>query len=74
MKRSIILVAGFLLSSAPLVQAQSPEPSHLIRIFREDIKSGRGAAHEKVEAAYVRAFSKAGYTNYVGLDNMTGTS
>jgi hypothetical protein len=74
MKRSIILAAGFLLSSAPLVQAQSAEPSHLIRIFREDIKSGRGAAHEKVEAAYVRAFAKTGYTNYVGLDNMTGTS
>jgi hypothetical protein len=45
-----------------------------MRIFREDIKSGKGAAHEKVESAYVRAFSKSGYPSYLALENMTGTS
>ena len=76
MKRTPIHVvaAGLLLSGASLIQAQSPAPSQLLRIFREDIKSGKGAAHEKVESAYVRAFSKSGYPSYLALENMTGTS
>jgi hypothetical protein len=74
MKRTAVHVvaAGLLLSGASLIQAQ--EPSHLLRIFREDIKSGKGAAHEKVESAYVRAFSKSGYPSYLAWENMTGTS
>ncbi len=67
-----IVAAGLLLSGASLIQAQ--EPSHLLRIFREDIKSGKGAAHEKVESAYVRAFSKSGYPNYLAWEAMTGTN
>src|ERR1039458_4337625 len=78
MKRTAVHVvaAGLLLSGASLIhaQAQSTQPSHLLRIFREDIKSGKGAAHEKVESAYVRAFSKSGYPSYLALENMTGTS
>ena len=45
-----------------------------MRIYREDIKSGKGAAHEKVEAAYVRAFSKSAYPNYTAWVNTSGTS
>src|ERR1035441_6710293 len=71
-----VVAAGLLLSGASLIQAQaqSQQPPHLMRIFREDIKSGKGAAHEKVESAYVRAFSKSGYPSYLALENMTGTS
>src|SRR5664279_4893639 len=69
-----VVAAGLLLSGASLIQAQSPEPPHLLRIFREDIKSGKSSAHEKVESAYVRAFSKAGYPSYLALDGNTGTS
>lgn len=69
-----VLTTGLLLSGASLIQAQSPEPPHLLRIFREDIKSGKNSAHEGVESAYVRAFSKSGYTSYLGLDAMTGTN
>lgn len=69
-----LLAAGLLLSGASLIQAQSDEPAHLMRIFREDIKSGKGAAHERVESAYVRAFSKTGYPSYLGLENITGSS
>ena len=54
--------------------AQSQQPAHLLRIFREDIKSGKGSAHEKVESAYVPAFSKSGYPSYLALANMSGTS
>ncbi len=39
-----VLAAGLLLSGASLIQAQSPEPPHIMRIFREDIKSGKGSA------------------------------
>ena len=76
MKRTAVHVvaAGLLLSGASLIQAQSQQPAHLMRIFREDIKSGKGAAHERVESAYVRAFSKSGYPSYLALENMTGTS
>jgi hypothetical protein len=69
-----VFAAGLLLSGASLIQAQSPEPPHLMRIFREDIKSGKGAAHEKVESAYARAFGKSGYPSYLALDGTTGTS
>ena len=71
---AVHVLAGFVLSGVTLVQAQSLEPPHLLRIFREDIKSGKGSAHEKVESGYVRAFSKSGYPTYLGLDSFTGTS
>jgi hypothetical protein len=69
-----VLAAGLLLSGASLIQAQSSEPPHLLRIFREDIKSGKSSAHEKVESAYARAFAKSGYPSYIALDGATGTS
>ena len=75
MKRTAVHVvaAGLLLSGATLIHAQSQEPARLLRIFREDIKSGKGPAHEKVETAYARACAK-GCPAYVALDGMTGTS
>jgi len=76
MKRTAaqVLAAGLLLSGALLAQAQSQDPAHLMRIFREDIKSGKGAAHERVESGYVRALSKTGYPSYLALEELTGTS
>src|ERR1017187_137841 len=67
-----VLAAGLLISGASLIHAQSPEPSRLLRIFREDMKSGKGAAHEKTESAFAHAFSKSGYPAYIALDAMTG--
>jgi hypothetical protein len=67
-----VFAAGLLISGASLMQAQSPEPSRILRIFREDIKSGKGSAHERVESAYARAFSRSGYPAYIGMDAMTG--
>jgi hypothetical protein len=69
-----ILATGILCSSASLVLAQSPEPPRIIRIFREDIKSGKGVAHQKVEMGYVRAFSKTKYSKYLAIVGITGTS
>ena len=72
MKRKIVQVvsAGLLLSGSVLAQ----EPSHLMRIFREDIKSGKGSAHERVESAYVRAFSRAGYPSYMAWEQVSGAT
>ena len=55
--------------SLPLA-AQEPPP--LLRVYREEIKPGRNAAHEKVETGYVRAFSKTKYVNYLAMDSLSG--
>jgi hypothetical protein len=44
----------------------------MLRIFREEIKQGHQAAHEKVETAYARAFSKTKYAPYLALETLTG--
>ena len=50
------------------------EPSLFLKIIQEDIKSGKAAAHEKSEMAFVRAFSKSKFPNYVAWEAMTGPS
>jgi hypothetical protein len=65
---------GLVCSASSLVLAQPTEPPKLIRIIREDIKSGKGAAHEKTEMAYVRAFSKTKYANYLAMESLTGAT
>lgn len=56
--------------------AQQPEvkqPPKVVRIYREEIKPGRGAAHEKTEAGYVRAFNKYKFpVHYVAMTSMSG--
>jgi hypothetical protein len=49
------------------------QPNYL-QIIREEVKVGRGAEHEKIEAGWPAAFEKAKspYT-YIALDAMTGT-
>ncbi len=69
-----LLAAAVLCGSVSVVLAQSTDPPHMIRIFREDIKPGRGVAHEKVEAGYVSAFSKTKYPNYLALVSVTGAT
>jgi hypothetical protein len=65
-----VFAASLLFAGASLILAQ--EPAKIVRIFREDIKSGRGAAHEKSEMGYVRAFSKSKYPNYLAMETVTG--
>ena len=76
MKRTLaqVLAAGLTLSATSLIQAQGPPPSRLLRIFREEIKSGKGAAHERVETSFARALAKSGYPSYLALTSMSGTS
>lgn len=45
----------------------------MLQILREAIKQGKGAAHEKTEMEYVRAFKKAKFPgHYLGLDSLSG--
>jgi len=76
MKRIVTCVvgAGLCICGAGVVLGQSPGPSKMLKIYREEIKPGRNAAHERVEAAYARAFSKDNYPYYIGLQSLTGPS
>jgi hypothetical protein len=66
-----VFKACFLIPAVCIMQAQTGE-FRVLRIVREDVKSGRGAEHGKIEAAYARAFAKAGFANYVGMESVTG--
>jgi hypothetical protein len=66
MKKSLLfLFASCLFVSTALeAHGQAAGPPKVLSIFREEIKAGRGSAHEKLEAGYVRAFQKAKWPVY----------
>ena len=68
---SAIAVMAF--TASPTFAQDPTGPPPLLRIIREDIKPGRGAAHERIETGYVRAFSKSKYPNYLAMTSLTGT-
>jgi len=77
MKRILLLVFAICLfgSTALDARAQASGPPKVLSIFREDIKAGRGAAHEKVEAGYVRASQKAKWpVYYIAMSSVYGGS
>lgn len=51
------------------------QPPKVLRVFREDIKYGKSAAHERSEAAFMQAAAKANFPAHIlGLTNITGIS
>ncbi|HJV23336.1 MAG TPA: hypothetical protein VJ570_11600, partial [Holophagaceae bacterium] len=63
------------LAPALLAQGGPMPPPPLLRIEREEVKAGHGAAHLKTEAAWTQAFAKAKSTDYyLGMSSMTGPS
>jgi hypothetical protein len=69
MKKSMLFVFAIcvFVSTALQATAQQPPPMgppKVLSIFREEIKAGRGAAHQNVETGYVRAFQKAKWPVY----------
>ena len=58
-----IVVCLFAFYSLPvLAQEQAAmSPPKVLRIFREDVKPGKGAAHEKNETAWAKAFAAGKY-------------
>ena len=78
-KSAFLFVAACLFLSASataLAQEQAPSgPPKVLQIFREDVKPGKGAAHEKVEAGWPRAFANAkSPTHYIAMVSVTGPS
>ncbi|MFI5182241.1 MAG: hypothetical protein ACHQPI_12710 [Thermoanaerobaculia bacterium] len=78
MKRTIGRIgAACLLGTATLCAAaqEPPPPPKILQIYREDVKPGKNAAHEKVEAGWPRAFAKADFPyHYLALVSRTGPS
>jgi hypothetical protein len=67
MKKSLLFVFAMcvIVSAAVQAAAQPPTgPPKVLSMFREDIKAGRGTAHENVETGYVRAMQKAKWPVY----------
>ncbi len=70
---TFLLAAGAFCAVSPLGAQQPSGPPKVLRVFREDIKEGKGAAHEKTEAAFMQAVARAGYPAHVlGMTAMTG--
>ncbi|MGA9363823.1 MAG: hypothetical protein WBW16_05575, partial [Bacteroidota bacterium] len=63
---------------SPLYQAlaqppASPSMPKVVLIYREEVKPGKGAAHEKVEVGWPQAFAKANYpVHYLAMTSMAG--
>jgi hypothetical protein len=64
-----------LLAVLPLHAQQPSGPPAVLRIFREDVKEGKGPAHEKTEAAFMQTAAKEKYPAHIlGLTSLTGTA
>ena len=81
MKNALRLCLGISLSASAVsgLLAQSPPPNSgppkVLQIFREEVKAGRAAAHQKWETGWPKAFAKANWpTNYLTVVSVTGPS
>jgi hypothetical protein len=68
----LLLVAAMLVPLAAFAQ-QHMGPPPLLQIIREDVKPGKGIAHEKYETSWTQAFVHAKYTTPgIGMTAVTG--
>jgi len=77
MKKLLGIIALSTLNFVPLFsqEQQAGGPPPVLQIGREGIKEGKGAAHEKTEMEFVKAFRKAKFPgHYLGLDAESGAS
>jgi hypothetical protein len=74
MSRTLYSLIGIgLLCAAFQLSAQVPGPPKVLRIVREDIKEGKGAAHEKTEAKFAQAAARNKYpAQYLAMTTVTG--
>jgi hypothetical protein len=74
----LCLGVGLTLSTASGLLAQTPMPPgppKVLQIFREEVKPGKGPAHQKWETGWPKAFAKANWpTNYLAMTSVTGPS
>ncbi len=82
MKKTLFLAVAvcLVLSCVPLAGAQTSSPApgtppKVITIGREEVKVGKGAAHEKFETNFVRASARAKWpTHYLAMSALSGPS
>ncbi len=80
MKKSLVLLltVSLFLTTASVTLAQEQKmsgPPKVLQIFIEQVKPGKGAAHEKNEAGWPRAFAGAkSPTHYIAMTSQTGLS
>jgi hypothetical protein len=77
MKKFLVLIlamGGALGAAGSLLAQERPMgPPLVLQIFREEVKYGKGTAHEKNEAAFVAAFKRAKWpTTYLAAASLTG--
>jgi hypothetical protein len=73
--KMLIAVAALSAGGALAALAQEAGPPPVLQIGRELIKEGKMAAHERTEAAFVRAFRKADFPgHYLGLAPLSGSN
>lgn len=66
---SLSFTSGLLADSAPQVGG----PPKVLQIYREEVKPGKMAAHQKMEANWPRLFAKANFpSNYLAIESITG--
>ncbi len=66
---------GLVFAPALLAQSGAMAPPPLMLFVREEVKPGRGAAHEATEAAWTQALIKGkSADHYLGMSSMTGPS
>jgi hypothetical protein len=77
MKNFVVLVfaTGAFVTALQLFAQEPAGPPPVLEVFREDIKEGKGAAHEKSEAAFMQMAAKVKLPAHVlGMTAVTGTS
>ncbi len=76
--RSVFALATSVLSVTVFQVAAQEQPGALpnvLRIYREEIKQGKGAAHENTEAAFAKLYAKYKVpANYLGFTRTAGPS
>jgi hypothetical protein len=73
--RTSLLYTSFALFYGAVAAHAQTGPPAVIRIYVEQVKPGRNAAHIRAESAYARAFARGNYPNYyIGLDSMSGNN
>lgn len=65
---AIAVVVGFILGSVAV--AQEMGPPKIIQISREEVKVGKGAAHEKYEAQWTQAMKAKNPRPYLGMASL----
>jgi len=73
----LLAVVSLFVSLGSVTQAQDQPagPPKVIRIVREEVKVGRGAAHEANETGWARSFADAkSPDNWIGMDATSGNS